>query len=153
MRTTPIHRLLTAGLAGLTLAAGAAVPAQATRTAQERLVDAVATPKLDWRPCHDVAECATVRLPLDYDEPTGETIGIGVLRIKAEDQRRKIGSLFLNPGGPGGSATEMALTAPSFLSESLLRRFDIVGVDPRGIGASEHPSACSGSRWRSATGR
>ena len=61
---------------------------------------------------------------------------IAVLRITAKNQQRKIGSLFLNPGGPGGSAAEFALFAPEFLSDSLLERFDIVGVDPRGIGAS-----------------
>ncbi|GAA2509984.1 alpha/beta fold hydrolase [Winogradskya humida] len=143
-----MRTLVSAALAGLLLsagavapapAAGAAVPAPVTGSAvPAALVDAVPTPELDWQPCHDIAECATVRLPLDYDEPDGETIGIGVLRVRAKDRAHRIGSLFVNPGGPGGSATEMALSAPSFLSGSLLRRFDIVGVDPRGIGAGEH---------------
>jgi len=137
------HRLLTAALAGIVLSAVAAAPGSAAPVASDRTskveskrVDAVPTPKLGWYKCYQIAECATARLPLDYDKPKGATTEIAVLRIKAKDQKHKIGSLFLNPGGPGGSATEFALFAPYFLSDSLLQRFDIVGVDPRGIGAS-----------------
>lgn len=94
------------------------------------------TPKLAWTPCYEYAECATVRLPLDYDEPHGATTEVAVLRVKARDQQRRIGSLFVNPGGPGGSGTEMALAAPYFLGDELLDRFDVVGFDPRGVAAS-----------------
>jgi pimeloyl-ACP methyl ester carboxylesterase len=137
------HRLLTAALAGIVLATGAtALPAAATarpdRTGdlERSRVDRVPTPKLGWYQCYDYAECATVQLPLDYDKPAGAKIEIAVLRVKAKDQRHRIGSLFLNPGGPGGSGTSIALDAPFFLSDSLLQKFDIVGVDPRGVGAS-----------------
>jgi pimeloyl-ACP methyl ester carboxylesterase len=138
------HRLLTAALAGIVLAAVGAVPgsaapaatAERTSTAESRRVDAVPTPKLGWYKCYEIAECATARLPLDYDQPKGATTEIAILRVKARNQQRKLGSLFLNPGGPGGSATQFALYAPNFLSDPLLERFDIVGVDPRGIGAS-----------------
>ena len=144
----------------MVLAAGAVVPAaaatpqtaapvsafpslaakkNATTSAKERKrVDSVKTPKLGWYKCYDTAECATVRLPLDYDKPKGATTEIAVLRVKARDQKKKIGSLFLNPGGPGGSGTNIALNAPYFLSDSVLDRFDIVGVDPRGIASSEN---------------
>jgi pimeloyl-ACP methyl ester carboxylesterase len=156
----PASRLVTAGIVGAVLAAGAAVPASAvtpratpvsavpsfvvhpktdTTSAKERKrVDSVKTPKLGWYKCYDSAECATVRLPLDYDKPKGATTEIAVLRVKARDQKHKIGSLFLNPGGPGGSGTSIALNAPLFLSDSVLNRFDIVGVDPRGIANSEN---------------
>jgi pimeloyl-ACP methyl ester carboxylesterase len=129
------HRLLTAVLAGIVLSGVAAAPGSAAPAGQA-LVDAVPTPKLGWYKCYQIAECATTMLPLDYNQPNGAKTEIAILRIKAKNQSRKIGSLFLNPGGPGGSATEFALFAPQFLSESLLQRFDIVGVDPRGIGAS-----------------
>jgi pimeloyl-ACP methyl ester carboxylesterase len=139
------YRLLTAAVAGIVLSAIAATPGPAAAAAPDRTsrtekqrVDAVPTPKLGWYKCYETAECATTRLPLDYDKPKGATTEIAVLRIKAKDQKHKIGSLFLNPGGPGGSATDFALFAPYFLSDSLLQRFDIVGVDPRGIGASAH---------------
>jgi len=142
----PVTRFLTAGLAGTLVAAGATVPALAapaagydrTSTVESRRVDRVKTPKLDWYKCYDYAECATVRLPLDYDQPTGATTEIAVLRVKARDQQHKIGSLFLNPGGPGGSGTSIAQAAPYFLGSALLDRFDIVGVDPRGVAASQN---------------
>ncbi|MET8864722.1 alpha/beta fold hydrolase [Nonomuraea sp. NPDC004580] len=54
-----------------------------------------------------------------------------------DDQAHRIGSLFLNPAGPGVSATAIARLAPAFLSDELLDRFDIVGVDPRGVGSSQ----------------
>ncbi|GAB2620523.1 peptidase [Paractinoplanes abujensis] len=135
------HRLLTIALAGALVTGSAfagAAPAAAGRAPSEaRLVDAVPTPKLNWYKCYEIAECATVRLPLDYRRPKGKTTEIAVLRVKAKNQAKRIGSLFVNPGGPGGSATQFALAAPDFLSDALTERFDVVGVDPRGIGASE----------------
>ncbi|WP_430785181.1 alpha/beta hydrolase [Actinoplanes sp. G11-F43] len=113
-------------------------PAQAAGTAESRTVDAVPTPRVAWSACFETAECATVKLPLDYDRPRGATTDVGLLRIKARDQANRIGSLFLNPGGPGVSATYVARLAPTFLSDELLDRFDIVGVDPRGIGTSSN---------------
>ena len=60
------------------------------------------------------AECATVKLPLDYDAPRGATVDIAVLRVKARKPAQRIGSLFVNPGGPGGSGVFMAAAADSF---------------------------------------
>jgi pimeloyl-ACP methyl ester carboxylesterase len=145
-KTNRTRRLLTATLTGAVVAAGVSLPAVAapasdrTNAAEARRVDRVPTPQLHWKSCYDIAECATARLPLDYDQPNGATTGVAVLRIKAKDQTHKIGSLFLNPGGPGGSGTQFALDAPQFLSDPLLQRFDIVGVDPRGIGSSDNVS-------------
>jgi pimeloyl-ACP methyl ester carboxylesterase len=141
------HRLLTAALAGVLAATGVSLPALAasssekndrTSAVEAQRVDRVPTPQLDWYSCYDIAECATVRLPLDYDQPHGATTEVAVLRVKAKDQAHRIGSLFLNPGGPGGSGTQFALDAPLFLSDSLLQRFDIVGIDPRGIASSDN---------------
>ncbi|MER6000089.1 hypothetical protein ABT120_16065 [Nonomuraea angiospora] len=116
----------------------AAVSPDRTSAAESRKVDAVPTPVLAWSACFEIAECATVRLPLDYDQPRGATTEVAVLRVKAKDQANKIGSLFVNPGGPSIPATKLALAAPSFMSDELLDRFDIVGVDPRGIGSSQN---------------
>ncbi|MBM2623052.1 alpha/beta fold hydrolase [Actinoplanes sp. LDG1-06] len=150
-------RLLAAGVAGLVMAgaliapspATAAVPASSSapsrnaRTSAEerRRVDSVPTPKLGWYSCYTWAQCATAKLPLDYDRPNGEQVTLALLRVKAKDQKHKIGSLFVNPGGPGASSVSLALAAPFFLSDSLLDRFDIVGMDPRGIGFSD-PVMC-----------
>ncbi|WP_127501643.1 alpha/beta hydrolase [Actinoplanes solisilvae] len=140
------HRLLTAVLAGIVLSGVAAAPALA---GQGPSTDAVPTPTLGWYKCYQFAECATVRLPLHYDDPEGPTTEIAVLRVKARNQAQRVGSLFVNPGGPGGSATQFALASGSFLSDALTARFDIVGVDPRGIGASENVRCFSSVREQS----
>ncbi|MFI7517014.1 alpha/beta hydrolase [Micromonospora echinofusca] len=141
-----------AGIAGILLAGAAVAPAAAapspaagdrpvtsdrTSPQEARRVDRVPTPTLDWYACYEYAECATVRLPRDYDQPDGPTTEVAVLRVKARDQQRKIGSLFVNPGGPGGSGTDIALAAPYVLGDEVLDRFDVVGVDPRGVAASQ----------------
>ncbi|GAA0455179.1 peptidase [Paractinoplanes deccanensis] len=131
------HRLLTAALAGVLAAGMGAAPALAGG-APKTGADAVPTPKLGWYKCYGYAECATVQLPLDYDNPRGATTEIAVLRVKAKNQSAKLGSLFVNPGGPGGSATQFALDAPYWLTDPILQRFDVVGVDPRGVGASQN---------------
>jgi len=106
-------------------------------------MDAVATPTLDWYRCPDTAECTTVEVPRDYDRPKGAKVELALLRIKARDQKNRIGTLFINPGGPGGSATEIAYVAPFILSPKLLHRFDIVGMDPRGIAFSDNVTCLS----------
>jgi pimeloyl-ACP methyl ester carboxylesterase len=78
-------------------------------------------------------QCATVDLPLDYDDPTGATTPVSVARVPASG--RKIGSLFVNPGGPGGSARDFARYAGFLIGPGIRRHFDVVGVDPRGVGA------------------
>lgn len=119
--------------------APAAAPGDTTSKAEARRVDSVPKPKLPWFDCSVFspgAQCATVQLPLDYDQPKGATTGVAVLRLKAKDQKHKIGTLFLNPGGPGGSGVQFAASAPYFLSPDLVARFDIVGMDPRGTNLS-----------------
>jgi len=106
-------------------------------------MDAVATPTLDWYRCLDTAECTTVKVPRDYDRPKGAKVELALLRVKARDQKNRIGTLFINPGGPGGSATEIAYFAPFILSPKLLDRFDVVGMDPRGIAFSDNVTCLS----------
>jgi len=93
-------------------------------------------PKIAWSPCFkDLGpfECGTVQVPLDYDTQAG-TISIALARLPATDPSRRIGSLFLNPGGPGGSGIDFLLGAGPFLfNEEVHERFDLVGFDPRGI--------------------
>jgi pimeloyl-ACP methyl ester carboxylesterase len=154
-------RLFAAGLVGLVLAGPLAVPAAAapvaaaraarTSATEARRVDRVRTPKLRWYPCYaGWAQCATATVPLDYDHPYGKQTEIALLRVKATDRKHKIGTLFVNPGGPGVPATSFALLAPLFLSDALLARFDIVGMDPRGVGSSD-PVNCFGTAGRQTT--
>jgi pimeloyl-ACP methyl ester carboxylesterase len=97
--------------------------------------------KLRWTSCGGGFECTELTVPVDYAAPTGDTIKISVLRLKASDQAHKIGSLLLNPGGPGGSGTEFGRAARSVVDASVRAKYDIVGFDPRGVGGSA-PIAC-----------
>ena len=96
---------------------------------------------IEWSDCNAV-ECATVSVPLDYDQPDGERIDLFVVRAPATGERK--GALFTNPGGPGASAASFAERLAGVLPDGLTERFDIVGVDPRGVGGSA-PIRCGGS--------
>lgn len=104
-------------------------------------VDRVPTPVLRWTPCGPGfaagTGCTTVELPLDHDDPTGPTTTVALLRRPAADRARRIGTLFVNPGGPGGSGVELANAADLFLDRQVLDRFDVVGFDPRGTNLSD----------------
>lgn len=103
---------------------------------------------VNWNECYrDVGaefgvryECATIGVPLDHDRPSGPTIQLAVVRLPATDPGARIGSIFLNPGGPGGSGVDFALFFGPFADvvwgSEVRARFDIVGFDPRGIGRS-----------------
>ena len=94
-------------------------------------------PQLDWVDCGDGFQCATATVPLDYDHPRGKTITLALIRLPAADPARRIGSLFPNPGGPGGSGVQFVREGARFVySPETLARFDIVGLDPRGVGGS-----------------
>ncbi|WP_040918502.1 alpha/beta hydrolase [Saccharomonospora glauca] len=88
-------------------------------------------------------ECARLTVPLSYSEPQGTTITVGLLRKRASDPDNRIGSLVLNPGGPGGSGMSAAAQLSTAVENTELgERFDLVGFDPRGIGASEPTVKC-----------
>ncbi|MEV6107700.1 alpha/beta hydrolase [Streptomyces sp. NPDC051940] len=80
-------------------------------------------------------ECATLKVPLDYGEPGGKQIGIALIRARAKDSGRRIGSLVYNFGGPGGSGVAL-LPQLAEEYEKLRGRYDLVSFDPRGVGAS-----------------
>jgi pimeloyl-ACP methyl ester carboxylesterase len=92
-------------------------------------------PYLDWTDCGDGFQCATATVPLDYDHPRGRTVQIALIRRPAIDQANRIGSLFLNPGGPGQSGIDFVRAAPPPAFQAV-SRFDVIGFDPRGLGAS-----------------
>ena len=90
-------------------------------------------------------QCAAVGVPLDYDSPNGAQISIAMVRLPAANSALRQGSLFINPGGPGGSGVEFAVFAAPFLfTQDVRDRFDIVGFDPRGIIRSD-PLRCFGT--------
>ncbi len=96
---------------------------------------------LNWVDCGGDLECATVRVPLDYDDLSGPAVALSVNRVAAEDPDRRIGSLLVNPGGPGGSGTQYAVAMATLLGEDVRASYDVVGFDPRGVGDSD-PLVC-----------
>ncbi len=95
---------------------------------------------LSWAPCGDL-ECATVRVPLDWTKPRGDTIGIAINRSPAADPANSLGSLLINPGGPGASGLDLTENFVASAGADLLDRYDVIGFDPRGVGASA-PVTC-----------
>lgn len=98
-----------------------------------------------WTSCGDGFECGNVAVPLDYAHPEGDTIKVALIRKKATDPSKRIGSILLNPGGPGASGIDfLRMSASSF--SHLNERFDLVSFDPRGIGASSPVRCLTGSQ-------
>ena len=101
--------------------------------------------EVSWYPCGDTGgmdrteeqgkfSCAMVTVPMDYNNPDGTTIQIAVKKRAADGESR--GSLFINPGGPGGSGISLVERAEQRFSKELLAGYDVVGFDPRGVGSS-----------------
>jgi pimeloyl-ACP methyl ester carboxylesterase len=97
---------------------------------------AAQVPPLDWQDCGGGFECATAEVPRNYARPHGPTLEIAVTRLPAQDPENRIGSLFVNFGGPGGEGVSTVQAFGAELFASLNDRFDIVGFDPRGVGQS-----------------
>jgi len=93
--------------------------------------------KLAWAPCKDKPQmqCANVKVPLDYKKPGGKTITVAMAKVPAANGK-PIGSLFVNPGGPGESGIDLVSGADKIFSKALRDQYDIVGFDPRGVGSS-----------------
>jgi pimeloyl-ACP methyl ester carboxylesterase len=115
------------------VAAGAALPCPGAAAADT-------VPDISWQACDDPSqsgfECATAKVPLDYRDPKSPTIDLALVRHPATDPARRIGTLFLNPGGPSGSGTESLPAWLDLFPEALRARFDLISWDPRGIGQS-----------------
>jgi pimeloyl-ACP methyl ester carboxylesterase len=105
-------------------------------------------PSIDWQPCQDAEgfDCATFAVPRDYKHPDGKTLDLAVTRLPAKDQAHRIGSLFVNYGGPGGDGVATTKAIGADLFASLNDRFDIVSWDPRGTGESEDPIDCKANQ-------
>jgi pimeloyl-ACP methyl ester carboxylesterase len=102
----------------------------------------------DWHPCADRpdVQCGSVRVPLDWSRPHGPTISLAVARNPVEDPARRVGALFVNPGGPSGFGVLFAQYADQIFSPELAKRFDLIGIDARGFGEST-PIHCPGTMF------
>jgi pimeloyl-ACP methyl ester carboxylesterase len=95
---------------------------------------------IDWKACDGSFECGTLTVPLDYADPTGDTIELAVVRRPATKGAKRVGSVFVNPGGPGGSGIEFVKSGA--IGRGLTSSFDVVSWDPRGVGQSS-PIVCN----------
>lgn len=104
---------------------------------------------LRWTSCTVApgAQCATITVPKDWARPGGATYRISVARVKASDPARRIGVLMYNPGGPGSNAVSNLSWVLGLLPPSVRSRFDVVAVDPRGVGGSQpYVTSCTGPK-------
>jgi pimeloyl-ACP methyl ester carboxylesterase len=97
---------------------------------------------LEWETFNDTVDVAELDVPVDYDDPAGARFELFLARYNALDQGGKIGTMLVNPGGPGFGGTDFAFFAPQVFDRELLEHFDIIGWDPRGVGESDPPIDC-----------
>ncbi|MFE0104889.1 alpha/beta fold hydrolase [Streptomyces sp. NPDC059009] len=164
MRSTNTRKapLLAAGLAAAALstltpaAAFTASTASDTSTAFDTSMASAASPakdplreythqKLHWNRCDakgpGTLQCAMLKVPLDYSDPGGKTIGLAISRLKAGSAKRRHGVLLLNPGGPGAPGLQLPADPLLKFPAEVKRRYDLVGFDPRGARRSS-PVSC-----------
>jgi pimeloyl-ACP methyl ester carboxylesterase len=124
-----LHILSAASLAAVLLITGGTQASADPGPQQTRF-------KIDWSTCEKSpqTQCGTLRVPIDWSKPSGATVSLAVARRPAKDQQQRVGTLFFNPGGPGdGAAKYVVEVAEKVFSPTLIERFDLVGMDPRGI--------------------
>ncbi|HWI75285.1 MAG TPA: alpha/beta fold hydrolase, partial [Baekduia sp.] len=126
-------------MAIVSLAAGAAVAPAAHAQGPP-------VPQLHWQDCDDGFQCATATVPLDYSRPGKATYHVALIRKVATGPGARIGSLFTNPGGPGASGVDFVRATADSLYANLNQRYDIVGFDPRGTGASDAALDCKANQ-------
>ena len=139
-RTFTAAVALSVGLA-VVGATGLVAPATATPVGSTRPFASLSTftsQTLKWTSCpgQPGVTCTWLRVPVDYSKPSGTTIKVRVALHKARVQKGKLGYLFTNPGGPGAAGTDVAYYATAYLPPAVSDHYDVVGIDPRGVGQS-----------------
>ncbi|MBF6175530.1 alpha/beta fold hydrolase [Nocardia blacklockiae] len=140
MRRRWVRRILPAVVLTAGTALVSAVPASAD---DEIPLDRFYHQSVAWQACDDRvlddagAQCANVVVPLDYARPDGRTTTVAISRIPATDPARRRGIMLSNPGGPGGPGLRMMVTVRDRLTPQVRAQYDLIGMDPRGIGRSD----------------
>lgn len=151
-RRTTVARALAAGAAVAALLVGCSAPGKVQSPVESAAAGGSATAdgapegfeeyytqSLEWTDCGEGFECATASAPLSWQDPEAGSIELALSRVAARGE--KVGSLLVNPGGPGGSGVDFLRGAVGTFGDRLKDSFDIVGFDPRGVGAST-PVTC-----------
>jgi hypothetical protein len=99
---------------------------------------------LAWRHCGHAprTQCASARVPLDYDAPRGKQISLFVARLPATDRAHRLGAVFVNFGGPGDPAADVIESFTAASLPAVNDRYDIIAMDPRGVGRSRPTIDC-----------
>ncbi|MEU5657006.1 alpha/beta hydrolase [Streptomyces sp. NPDC047737] len=136
--------------AGILVAVGATVAglvtaAPSTASAGPVTAGPGAAAPLTWKGCgtksYPALQCATVRAPLDHDDPSGRQITLALSRVP-HTAKTSQGPLLVNPGGPGGSGLSMAGFVAASLPAKVAAQYDVIGFDPRGVGKSRPALDC-----------
>lgn len=151
-----------AGLLAVACSAPPAPPAPPA-SAPSATVSVPAPAPLAWKPCGELPgqarECSSLEVPLDYADPGGATISLALARIPARGPGSRLGTILVDPGGPGISGVDEILTLPSQLSDAVEARYDVVGWDRRGVARSspvwcrtpeqmgDYARALAGAQW------
>ncbi|MDY0813816.1 alpha/beta hydrolase [Kitasatospora purpeofusca] len=149
-----------AGLAGPAGGASSVTPLEPLPAAVPPALASYYAQRLDWTPCDDGYECTSFRVPLDYDRPADGDLTLAAVRAPAVPTvpaapagtggtaapGERLGSLLLNPGGPGGSAVEYVEGVARGYDAGVRARYDLVGLDPRGVGRSSPVTCLGGER-------
>ncbi|SDY01449.1 alpha/beta hydrolase fold [Modestobacter sp. DSM 44400] len=167
-RPTPVSLAL-AGLLSAVLALAGCTSADDSEPAASSTsasgTTAPAADVIDWTDCNGQIQpiianrpgsdraltfsCGTTTVPVSYDDPAGPTLQLFLVRAVLAGQTDRRGSLMVNPGGPGISATDAAIQSALTLPVDVLQHFDVVGVDPRGVGLST-PVECISDQQKDA---
>jgi pimeloyl-ACP methyl ester carboxylesterase len=118
------------------LAIAAIVTVTAVAMPAPGVAGAAPTSAIAWKRCGGGLQCATLSVPVDWNQPTGAQVALAIARRPADDQRHRLGSLVINYGGPGDPGTQSLRLGANDLPAAIRRRFDLVSFDPRGTGAS-----------------
>jgi pimeloyl-ACP methyl ester carboxylesterase len=151
------RRIAVVAAAAAMLALAACTSSTPKPTPSTALLPATGTPSgsapagtVDWTSCSDVAsqilgqpvrgytvDCGSIKVPQDWQHPNdGKTFDLALIRVRNDSQSNRIGSLLVNPGGPGASGVELAVELTQELPNAITHRFDLIGFDPRGVGHS-----------------
>ncbi|WP_329332895.1 alpha/beta hydrolase [Streptomyces sp. NBC_00663] len=119
-----------------------ALPADASTP---RTADTAAAAKLTWKSCgttnYPTLQCASLKVPLDHDDPHGRQITLALSRVP-HTAKKSQGPLLVNPGGPGGSGLTLAGFVAGSLPKAVTAQYDVIGFDPRGVGKSKPALDC-----------
>jgi pimeloyl-ACP methyl ester carboxylesterase len=147
LRLRPARRLAALGAACALAAAGCTTPGTDGAGPAQPSGGTPAQPAaLHWHQCSVQGasmQCASLQVPLDYSRPGGRKITLALSRVPATaPARQQQGDLLVNPGGPGGSGRGLAAVVAAGLEPGVAAEYNIIGFDPRGVGASVPALSC-----------